>query len=158
MNNTAFKKGFGFGLTSSVITTLGLMVGVIYGTNSKTAVITSVLTIALADSFSDALGIHISEEASGTESAKSVWLSTVYTLIFKIGFTLTFLIPVLALPLQGALVASLIWGFFLLGIFSYAVGKKEGQNPFGVVLEHYLVAIMVLFLTYIMGNLISELF
>lgn len=60
----SFRTGLGFGLTSGVITTLGLMVGLHSGTNSKTAVIGGILVIAVADAFSDALGIHLSEESS----------------------------------------------------------------------------------------------
>ena len=51
----SLKVGFSFGLTSGIITTLGLMVGLHSGTNSKIAVIGGVLTIAIADAFSDAL-------------------------------------------------------------------------------------------------------
>ena len=52
------KKGLGFGLTSGVITTLGLIVGLHAGFQSKAVVIGGILTIAIAD----ALGIHPSEE------------------------------------------------------------------------------------------------
>ena len=58
----SIKTGVGFGLTSGIITPLALMVGLTYGTNLKTAVIGGLITIAIADAFSDALGIHIAEE------------------------------------------------------------------------------------------------
>ena len=54
------KKGFGFGLTSGVITTLGMMVGLNASTGSRTAVIGGIIAIAIADAFSDAVGMHIS--------------------------------------------------------------------------------------------------
>jgi len=60
---SSLKTGLSFGLTSAIITTLGLMVGLHSGTHSRLAVIGGVLTIAIADAFSDAMGIHISEEA-----------------------------------------------------------------------------------------------
>jgi hypothetical protein len=53
---TALKIGFSFGLTSGVITTLGLMVGLHAGTHSKSVVLGGLLTIAVADAMSDALG------------------------------------------------------------------------------------------------------
>ena len=53
------KKGFGFGLTSGVITTLGMMVGLNASTGSRTAVIGGIIAIAIADAFSDAVGMHI---------------------------------------------------------------------------------------------------
>ena len=53
----SFKTGFSFGLTSGVITTLGLMVGLHSGTHSRSVVIGGILTIAVADAMSDALGM-----------------------------------------------------------------------------------------------------
>ncbi|HIE31931.1 MAG TPA: hypothetical protein EYP67_06070, partial [Methanosarcinales archaeon] len=59
----SLKTGFSFGLTSGIITTLGLMVGLHSGTHSELVIIGGILTIAIADAFSDALGIHVSEES-----------------------------------------------------------------------------------------------
>ena len=81
MNNHSLSIGLHFGLTSGIITTLGLMVGLSSGTNSKLAVIGGILTIAIADSFSDALGIHISEESENIHSSKEIWISTFSTFI-----------------------------------------------------------------------------
>jgi len=50
----SFKTGLSFGLTSGVITTLRLMVGLHSGTRSRTVVIGGILTIAIADAMSDA--------------------------------------------------------------------------------------------------------
>ena len=52
-----------FGLTSAIITTLGPYGWTALRTHSRIAVIGGVLTVAVADAFSDALGIHIAEEA-----------------------------------------------------------------------------------------------
>ena len=49
--------GISFGLTSAVITKLGLMVGLPSGTHSKVVLLAGILTIAIADAFSDVLGI-----------------------------------------------------------------------------------------------------
>ena len=59
----SIKVGFSFGLTSGIITTLGLMIGLNSSTNSSIVVIGGILTIAIADSLSDAIGIHIAEES-----------------------------------------------------------------------------------------------
>jgi len=92
-------KGISFGLTSGVITTLGMMVGLHSGTHSKLAVLGGILTIAVADAFSDALGIHISEESQNTQTTKEVWESTIATFFAKLIFALTFVIPVALLDL-----------------------------------------------------------
>lgn len=59
----SWMTGLSFGLTSGVITTLGLIVGLHAGTHSRMVVIGGILTVAISDAMSDALGIHISEEA-----------------------------------------------------------------------------------------------
>jgi len=43
------ETGLSFGLTSGIITTLGLMVGLHSGTHSRLVVIGGILTIAIAD-------------------------------------------------------------------------------------------------------------
>ena len=48
----SLRIGFSFGITSAIITTLGLMVGLHSGTHSKLVVIGGVLTIAIEDAFS----------------------------------------------------------------------------------------------------------
>ncbi|MBW1641510.1 MAG: VIT1/CCC1 transporter family protein, partial [Deltaproteobacteria bacterium] len=69
----SLRKGISFGLTSGTITTLGLMVGLHSGTHSRMVVIGGILTIAVADAFSDALGIHISAESENECSPKEIW-------------------------------------------------------------------------------------
>ena len=90
----ALKFGFSFGVTSGIITTLGLMVGLYSSTNSKLAVTGGILTIALADALSDALGIHILEESENTHSTKQIWAATISTFLTKLIFALMFIVPV----------------------------------------------------------------
>lgn len=59
----SWKVGFCFGLTPGIITTLGLMMGLYSGTQDRVVVIGGILIIAIADSLSDAFGIHVSEES-----------------------------------------------------------------------------------------------
>src|SRR5512134_2721704 len=120
---SSWKTGLSFGLTSGVITTLGLMVGLHSGTHSRTIVIGGILTIAIADAMSDALGIHVSEESKNHGNIKEIWESTMATFAAKFVIAGTFAIPVLFLPLDLAVVASLIWGLSLLAILSYALAR-----------------------------------
>ncbi len=73
-----WKAGVSFGLTSGAITTMGLMVGLHSGTHAKLAVMGGVVTIAVADAFSDALGVHIHEEAENTHTHKEIWVVTLW--------------------------------------------------------------------------------
>lgn len=151
--------GLSFGLTSGIITTLGLIVGLHSGTHSQSVIIGGILTIAIADAFSDALGIHISQESEGENSIKHIWESTLSTFFFKCVFALTFAVPIMLLPLGTAIWVSIAWGLSMLGIFSYFIGKsgKDG-NPFHAVAEHMLIAMLVIVITHYVGDFISKAF
>lgn len=132
------------------------MTGLNSGTHSKIAVIGGVLTIAIADAFSDALGIHVSEESENNHTEKEIWISTISTFLSKFVFALTFLVPLLLLELNTAVIASVIYGFSMLGLFSFIMGRKQGVNPFKVTCEHLLIAAIVVFLTHFTGAAISK--
>lgn len=154
----SLKVGFGFGLTSGIITTLGLMMGLSSSTHSKLPVIGGILTIAIADALSDALGVHVSQEAEDHHTNKEIWVATFFTFLFKFIFALTFLIPVIFIAsLDTAVVVSIVWGLFLLIIFNfYLVNKK--RHPWRAVGEHLLIAIIVIILSYLVGNWIGGIF
>ena len=156
MNNRSFKTGFGFGLASGVITTLGLMIGLFSSTNSKGVVLGGVLTIAIADSFSDSLGIHFAEESEGIHSNKEIWVSTVITFVSKFFVTISFLPMIFLLSLNTAIMINIIWGFFLLSFFSYILAVKQKKNTFKVIFEHDLIMIIVISITFYLGTLIDR--
>ena len=154
----SLKTGFSFGLTSGIITTLGLIVGLQSGTHSKTAVIGGVLTIAIADALSDALGIHISEESENKHTSREIWESTVSTFLSKFVFASTFIVPILLFQLSIAVIISVIWGLSLLNIFSFYIAREQNAKIWRVVMEHMVIALMVIIITHYIGNLISILF
>jgi len=152
------KIGLCFGLTSAIITTLGLIVGLHSGTHSKLIVLGGILTIAIADAFSDALGIHVSEEAENVHTKKEIWLSTISTFSAKFLFALTFVIPILLFELSTAIVISVIWGLFMLGVLSLTISKEKKENPWESVSEHLIIALVVIVITHYVGDFISSLF
>ena len=149
------RTGISFGLTSAVITTLGLMVGLHSGTHSRIVILAGILTIAIADAFSDALGIHISEEADNTHTAKQIWGATVATFLTKFLVAMTFVVPVLFLSLSTAIVVNLIWGMSILSVLSYIIAKLQGEPPWKIVGEHLLIAIVVIAVTHWIGDWIG---
>lgn len=156
--NHSIKVGVSFGLTSGIITTLGLMVGLHSGTHSRLAVIGGILTIAIADAFSDALGIHMSEESEGKHSAKEIWQSTLATFFSKFLFALTFLIPVLIFALTTAIWVSIVWGLLALSTLSYRMAKDQKARPLGVIAEHVAIAVVVVIATHFAGAGIASVF
>lgn len=151
----SWATGISFGLTSGVITTLGLMVGLHSGTHSKLVVLGGILTIAIADAFSDALGIHISEESKNIHTEKHIWTATISTFLSKLLFALTFVIPVILFELSTAIIVSIVWGLGILAILSYKIARSQGTKPWRVISEHLLIAIVVITATHYVGNWIS---
>lgn len=149
---TPLKVGFSFGLTSGVITTLGLMVGLHAGTHSMPAVLGGILTIAVADAMSDALGIHVAEESKNHGNTHEIWESTLATFAAKFVIAGTFAIPVLFLPLDLAVVASLIWGLMLLAVLSYSLARAQRVPPWKVIGEHVVIGIAVVAMTHYLGQ------
>jgi VIT1/CCC1 family predicted Fe2+/Mn2+ transporter len=151
----SLKVGLCFGLTSGVITTLGLMMGLYSGTHSKLIVIGGILTIAIADSFSDALGIHISEESENKHTTKEIWESTLSTFFCKFIIASSFIIPVLLIELKSAIYVSIIWGLSLLSILSFNIAKDKKAKVWIVVLEHLVIAVVVIVAAYYVGYWIA---
>jgi vacuolar iron transporter family protein len=150
------RTGITFGLTSAIITTLGLMVGLHSGTHSKVVVLGGILTIAIADAFSDALGIHVSEEAENVHTVKQVWAATIATFLAKFLFALTFVAPVLILSLSTAVWVSLIWGMSILALLSYAMARAQKKAPWTIMGEHVLIALVVVGISHWVGNWIGS--
>jgi vacuolar iron transporter family protein len=153
----SLRTGITFGLTSAVITTLGLMVGLYAGTNSRLVVLGGIITIAIADAFSDALGIHVSEEARSENSHRDVWEATLATFAAKFLFALTFVVPVLLLPLDSAVLASFVWGMAALAVLSYFIARIQQEQPWKVIGEHLLIALVVIAITHWVGLWVATL-
>ena len=151
----SIKTGISFGLTSGIITTLGIMVGLNEGTGLRLAVIGGILTIAIADAFSDAFGIHISEESSKQNSHKAIWEATATTFFTKLVIALSFLIPILLLELSTAIKLNLAWGLFLIVIFNYFLAKTRKEKPLKIILEHVSIATLVIIITFFIGKFIA---
>jgi len=97
----------------------------------------------------------VSEEAENKHSTKEVWESTIATFLTKFIFALTFIIPILFFELSTAIIVSIVRGIFWVAAFSYYVAKLGNVNPFKVVSEHVLIAIIVIIITHYVGDWIA---
>lgn len=151
----SIKKGLSFGLTSAVITTLGLITGLESSTGSRLVIISGILTIAVADAFSDALGMHISVESENSFTKKEIWEATLATFSAKLIFALSFLIPFLLFNIWWAFWISVVWGMLVLIYISYKLALAQKLKPLEVIREHLLIAVVVLILGHYLGSLIA---
>ncbi len=154
----SFHTGVNFGLTSGVITTLGVMVGLHSGTHSTAVIVGAIITIAIADAFADALGIHVHEESENVHTTDQIWAATAATLVTKLLMAGSFLIPVLTLQLTRAIMVSIVWGGVVLAVLSYRLAKTQGRHPGKVIAEHLLIACLVVAITHAVGEWVGRTF
>ena len=152
------RTGLFFGATSGVITTIGLIVGLNSGTQSVTAVIGGILVIAVADAMSDALGIHLAEESDPGTDHSHVWSATIMTFLTKFIFSISFAVPLLLLPLQTAVIASVAWGLLVIVILSYFLARSQDESPLAIIAEHVGIAILVVVLSHYIGVWVAATF
>jgi len=154
----SWRVGFSFGLTSGIITTLGLMVGLYSGTGLKLVVIAGILTISIADAFSDSMSIHISQEFENNVSHKEIWESTFSTLVCKFIFSALFILPVLLFELKTAIIISVLIGFYLIFLISLVIARQRKVEAWKVISEHLIIMAIVILVTYYIGYCISSTF
>ena len=107
---------------------------------------------------SDALGIHLAEEADPETDPRHVWSATITTFITKFVFALSFAVPLLLLPLGPAVLASIAWGMFVIIVLSYYLARSQGKAPIAIILEHLAIAILVVVLSHFIGVWVARTF
>ena len=158
MIKNCLKSSIGFGIASGIITTLGLMVGLYSSTFSRGVVIAGILTIAIADSLSDAMGMHLAEETEGVHTDREIWNSTFFTFLTKFIVTISFLPSFFIFSLKFSIISNILWGFILIFIFSYLLSIQQKKRPIKAALEHSFLLLAVVVITYIVGRGIDKLF
>lgn len=164
MQNSSHQlvTGISFGITSGVITSLGMIVGMFSATNSKLAVIASIITMAIADGLADGAGQHMSEESEvengeAVHTHQEVWMSTLFTFLSVCGSILSFVPFFLLFPLTTALILGIAWGIILLVVFNTLLAKAKKENAFRIISEHIALAVFVIVASYFVGLLIGKL-
>ncbi len=150
-------EGAAFGLTSGTITTLGVLIGVFFATESKFATIAAILIVAIADAVSDALGIYSAKETEKGVSQRAIWRVTQASFWAKFLVSAVFIIPVIFLSQLPAIVISQIAGFGLLFFLGVFVAKVRAKPPFVSAVEYVIVGLIVVFVTFLLGRFLGRL-
>jgi VIT1/CCC1 family predicted Fe2+/Mn2+ transporter len=132
------------------------MVGLDSGTHSRTVVVGGILTIAIADAMSDALGMHIAEESKNNGVVSEIWESTIATFGAKFLIALTIVVPVLLLSLEEAMTVSVMWGILLLAVLSYLLARAQQILAWKVIAEHLVTGVNVITSTHYVGDWIHS--
>ena len=158
MQNKGARTGIFFGATSGVITTIGLITGLNAGTNSLVAVLGGILVVAVADAMSDALGIHIAQEADPDSTEEHIWAATIWTFVTKFVVALSFAVPLLWLPLQTAVAVAVGWGLLVITLLSAYLARMQRVAALPIVTEHLGIAIFVVAISHYIGIWVNSTF
>ncbi len=153
--NHAIRTGFSFGLTSGIIGTLGLIVGLHASTNSKLVVIGGILTIAISEGFSECVSMRFSKEYENIYNERQVWESTITTFLGKFIFSSIFIIPVLLLELHKAIIISIMFGLYFLFIISLIIARERCADPVKLIAKNLIITVVVIIITQFVGMWIS---
>jgi len=149
---------FSFGITSAIVTSLALMMGLDQTSNPKSSIIGALLIIAVADNIADSLGIHVYRESQIPEVGADPRVYTVSNFLTRLGIMIVFIALVWALPLTYAIVISVAVGLAMLTILSYYIALYQNIHPARSILEHIVVAVVVIIISHYLGSLISSAF
>ena len=149
---------FSYGITSSVVTSLALIVGLNEITNPKMSIIGALLLIALADNISDSLGIHIYRESAYSKAKNNIKVYTFSNFLTRLSITLLFVLLIMFLPIQYAILSSIILGLSLLSMLSYLIAVNQKTNPYLQIFQHVGIAIVVLIASHFLGQTIINMF
>jgi vacuolar iron transporter family protein len=148
---------FSFGATSSTVTSLGIVFGLLTSGNPKASVIGALLVIAVADNIADSLGIHIYRESTATKQ-ENTRMFTISNFLTRFGITLTFVLFFAFLPISYASAGCTILGFGILIFLSYLIGVQRKTSTLREIFIHVGIAIPVIIISHFLGQLIFSIF
>ena len=148
---------FSFGATSSTVTSLGIIFGLITSGNPKAGVIGSLLVVAVADNIADSLGIHIYRESTATKK-ENTRMFTISNFVTRFGITLTFVSMFAFLPIDYAAAVCTTIGLGILVFLSYLIGVQHKTSILKEVGIHLGIAIPVIVISHFLGQLIFTAF
>ncbi len=147
-----------FGISGSVLTTLGIMVGLLSATSSELAVIAGIVSVAIADSLSDSISMFSAKKAESGTSHKIAIASALNVFIGKLVFTLSFIVPFLLFSFQTAIIISIIWGLFLIILVNLAIAMAQEESKFKTIMKNTFLALLVVVVSYLFGLLVNLVF
>jgi adenylate cyclase class IV len=144
-----------FGITSGILTTLGVLVGVKSATEARLSVIASVAAIAVADSCSDAFGMYMAKVSQRGVAPREALRHALATFAGKAFLPITFVVPLLALPLNAAIAVDLAWGALALALLSAEQAVVEQRSIARRIARNLAVAAVIVVNTWLIGSLVA---
>jgi len=158
--NSSLRQGIFFGANSGVLTTTGLITCLVQTNITKNYLIISIMSLAIADSISEAYGMYISKKAKDIEDdSQNPIYALVGLLIMKFVVVVSFLIPLIFsndLKYFKNLYWTIGWGLFLILIIDYNISTLREESFLSYIIPHTLILFMIVYLTQLFGKRINK--
>jgi VIT1/CCC1 family predicted Fe2+/Mn2+ transporter len=141
---------YSYGGTAAIVTSVGLIVGFGAASVSRSAIVSSLLIVAVADNISDSLSIHIYQESENLEAGAAI-RATLMNFAARFLAALSFVGIVIAFSRHTAQVIATAWGAVLLGAITYVLSRVRHVRPWPEIAKHLVVAIVVVAVSRILG-------
>ena len=156
-------KGHHFSLITSTISILSILT-TIYNleghSNVIKNIISPILTVALADSMADGLGIYIYETSANQKHKESISLG-LQTMLSKFMFSLIYIVPFMFVnkyyTIQYAIITSFILGTCIVAFVSDKIAKERNENRFKAIRNNILFTATIILITFYITSAISHL-
>ena len=155
------RQGLIFGVNSGVITTAGILSGILQTTVSPLIIIVTIVSLAISDGLSEAYGLFISKKVADPGDKGYGPSKSFFGLLFtKMFVVLSFLIPFLFsrnLKKFKNMSWPIIWSVLVLTVIDYYASKlrKEKIGPYLV--KHYVLLAVTVALNVFFGRAIAKL-
>ncbi len=149
-------EGISFGITSGVITILGVLIG-LAATGNKMFTEIGIIVVGIADALSDAAGMYVSEESEYIHTKKQIHKTAIFTFLWKILTLIILILPLAILNLTTAVMVSLALGIFMIGCLGYLVAKGNKKLKIKIVITKYIaIAVVVAMISYAVGYVVNH--
>jgi VIT1/CCC1 family predicted Fe2+/Mn2+ transporter len=147
-------RRYSYGSTAAIVTSVGLVVGFGAASVPRSAVVSGLLIIAVADNVSDSLSIHIYQESENLDS-HAAFRATLTNFAARFLVVLSFVGIVLAFPGRAVQPLAAAWGMLLLGTLTYVLSRLRRVPPWREITKHLAVGIVVVSVSRILGGWIA---
>ena len=158
LNSRGMRQGMSFGIVSSVMTVLGITIGVWASAGKRKTIIASIVGLCLSNSLADGLSIFIADRATG--NAKTALMSASVTAIVEFILPIMFLIPFLYMDVDKAVVLTSVIALGLVSATGLYVGELNDKSRKGQIEESGLylgLTFVIMFVTFYGGNIVNKL-
>jgi VIT1/CCC1 family predicted Fe2+/Mn2+ transporter len=144
---------YSFGVAAAIITSTALIVGLDAATATRTAIVSGLIIVALADNLTDSISIHLYQEAERLETRRA-FRATLLNFGARLLVALTFVSIVVAFPPRAAIIGAVTWGIGLLVALSAILARERGASVASEVGKHLTAAVAAVLLSRLIGVLI----